>query len=327
MIDELGRGTSSKDGSALAGSILEALDQIHTTGIFATHLHELLQLPIQTNSITYKKMKSSHDIATGEIVWDYLIEDGVCYDSRALETAREFRIEEGILQRARELQNEFDVLCRADCTHVNKLRETQKREKFPKELVKLTTEEFSEEINEMTEEVEEVTDTEQPDETFEMLKSSVTNEADLSELSGTATTTTTPAADRVSDTSLETLFSGISSYIGTRTGMTLFEHHESPAASFEGHSCLYLLEMRNKASSAPVFYVGQTDAIGTRIQQHRSRTFKEYGHIRTAVVRVPNTGAARLIESKIINSLKRKGIVVMNDTDGKNVLFGSSTYT
>ena len=38
MIDELGRGTSSKDGSALSSAILESLDATYVNGIFATHL-------------------------------------------------------------------------------------------------------------------------------------------------------------------------------------------------------------------------------------------------------------------------------------------------
>lgn len=341
MIDELGRGTSSKDGSALAGSILEALDKIQSTGIFATHLHELLQLPLETNSIRYKKMKSTANTTTGEITWDYLMEDGVCDDSMALETAKEFRIEAGIIERAKELQDQFDLLCRREKTALDSSRdidagttisaasaadisatvtkETEKK-KLVLEYVDLAADavgDLQEKHGAITSEIEELEQ--------KLLNHTMVKEEDqLSEPSVTATTTSS-STNTETDTSLETLFSGISSYIGTRTGMTLFEHNESPAASFEGHSCLYLLEMRNKASSAPVFYVGQTDAIGTRIQQHRSRTFKEYGLIRTAVVRVPNTGAARLIESKIINSLKRKGVVIMNSTDGKNVQFGSSS--
>ena len=44
MVDELGRGTSSRDGAAVAGALLESLDELHAAGIFATHLHDLLQL-------------------------------------------------------------------------------------------------------------------------------------------------------------------------------------------------------------------------------------------------------------------------------------------
>ena len=56
MVDEIGRGTSSKDGASLAGALLEALGDIGVSGIFSTHLHEVLQLPIDVRGLQYKKM-------------------------------------------------------------------------------------------------------------------------------------------------------------------------------------------------------------------------------------------------------------------------------
>ncbi|CAN0393595.1 unnamed protein product, partial [Ectocarpus sp. 13 AM-2016] len=50
LVDELGKGT------ALAGAILEEMDRVSITGIFATHLHELFELPLETESLTYKRM-------------------------------------------------------------------------------------------------------------------------------------------------------------------------------------------------------------------------------------------------------------------------------
>jgi DNA mismatch repair protein MSH4 len=38
MVDELGKGTSARDGAALGGALLEALDAVPLTCIFATHL-------------------------------------------------------------------------------------------------------------------------------------------------------------------------------------------------------------------------------------------------------------------------------------------------
>ena len=52
-----GKGTSARDGAALAGALLEHLDSIQCLGVFATHLHELFRLPLQlSNRIEYKKM-------------------------------------------------------------------------------------------------------------------------------------------------------------------------------------------------------------------------------------------------------------------------------
>ena len=46
----------------------------------------------------------------------HTIADGLCTDSMALETAREFQIPETILDRATVLQQAFDEVCRGDAT-------------------------------------------------------------------------------------------------------------------------------------------------------------------------------------------------------------------
>jgi hypothetical protein len=56
MIDELGKGTSAKDGAALAGALLEYLDKKCVYGVFATHLHELFLLPLDLKHVIDKKM-------------------------------------------------------------------------------------------------------------------------------------------------------------------------------------------------------------------------------------------------------------------------------
>jgi DNA mismatch repair ATPase MutS len=49
-----GRGTSTSDGAALSGAILEWMSDKSCHGIFATHLLELLHLPLQ---VSLHKMK------------------------------------------------------------------------------------------------------------------------------------------------------------------------------------------------------------------------------------------------------------------------------
>ncbi len=60
MIDELGKGTSARDGAALAGALLETLDKRNVSGIFATHLHEMFQLPLTLYRTKNKKMVRDH---------------------------------------------------------------------------------------------------------------------------------------------------------------------------------------------------------------------------------------------------------------------------
>eukprot|EP00978_Attheya_sp_CCMP212_P002321 scaffold4800_cov47-Attheya_sp.AAC.1 len=107
FVDELGRGTSPKDGTSLAGAVLEAMAESRMNGIFATHLHGILDLPLSPvaqEHIFMKRMaihkKSNVDVESPTYEWTYRLEDGVCKDSLALVTARHFGLPENILNRA-----------------------------------------------------------------------------------------------------------------------------------------------------------------------------------------------------------------------------------
>lgn len=51
MIDELGRGTSTREGTSLSSAFLEHINKRNITGIFATHLHELFSLPLNLSNV------------------------------------------------------------------------------------------------------------------------------------------------------------------------------------------------------------------------------------------------------------------------------------
>jgi hypothetical protein len=102
FVDELGRGTSPKDGTRLAGAVLEAMAKAGMSGIFATHLHDMLQLPLEAKErISTKRMAIERDEDNYD--WTYQLEDGVCTDSLALVTAAQFGLPEEIIRRAEEL--------------------------------------------------------------------------------------------------------------------------------------------------------------------------------------------------------------------------------
>jgi MutS domain V/MutS domain I len=114
FVDELARGTSPHDGTRLAGAVLEAMAERGMCGIFATHLHGIIDLKLKgENRITLKRMailhddsKDMHDADTYE--WTYRLEDGVCTDSLALVTAERFGLPSEIIQRAEELGKELE---------------------------------------------------------------------------------------------------------------------------------------------------------------------------------------------------------------------------
>jgi DNA mismatch repair ATPase MutS len=105
FVDELGRGTSPKDGTRLAGAVLEEMALAGMSGMFATHLHDILNLPLHAKDrIRTKQMAiHEHDDAGKEVpqyIWTYRIEDGVCTDSMALITASRFGMPSKVLERA-----------------------------------------------------------------------------------------------------------------------------------------------------------------------------------------------------------------------------------
>ena len=122
FVDELGRGTSPRDGTRLAGAVLEAMAKAGMSGFFATHLHGILKLPLESGdrivkkqmAIADKEYKGNETDETGLILgsdslgrhhykWTYRLTDGVCTDSLALVTAAQFGLPKEVLARAEAL--------------------------------------------------------------------------------------------------------------------------------------------------------------------------------------------------------------------------------
>jgi DNA mismatch repair ATPase MutS len=108
FVDELGRGTSPRDGTRLAGAVLESMAESGMNGVFATHLHDILRLPLRSMDRIRNKRMVIHDKdntghESSSYNWTYRLEDGVCTDSMALVTAAQFGLPDAILHRAEAL--------------------------------------------------------------------------------------------------------------------------------------------------------------------------------------------------------------------------------
>jgi hypothetical protein len=103
FVDELGRGTSPRDGTRLAGAVLEAMAKREMSGIFATHLHDILDLPLERKDRIITKRMAIEQTEEKSYDWTYRLEDGVCTDSLALVTAARFGLPDEIIRRAEEL--------------------------------------------------------------------------------------------------------------------------------------------------------------------------------------------------------------------------------
>ncbi|MGA8107898.1 MAG: DNA mismatch repair protein MutS [Acidobacteriaceae bacterium] len=102
LLDEMGRGTSTFDGLALAWATLEYLQRhIGARALFATHYHELTMLAEE-----FPRLKNLH-VAVREsaqgIVFLHRIEEGPANRSYGIDVARLAGLPSGVIQRARQV--------------------------------------------------------------------------------------------------------------------------------------------------------------------------------------------------------------------------------
>ena len=105
LMDEIGRGTSTVDGLALAQSIATSLAmENRCLCLFATHYFELTGLPKQlqgTANLHVSAMEHGQSI-----VFLHKIEEGPASQSFGLEVASMAGLPDGVVRRARQLQNQ-----------------------------------------------------------------------------------------------------------------------------------------------------------------------------------------------------------------------------
>ncbi len=110
LLDELGRGTSTYDGLAVARSVIEYIHnhpKIKAKTLFATHYHELTELV----SIL-PRLKNLHvEIAEqeDELVFLYKITEGVALKSYGVYAAKLAGLPKPVVRRAEELLNEYEA--------------------------------------------------------------------------------------------------------------------------------------------------------------------------------------------------------------------------
>jgi DNA mismatch repair protein MutS len=110
LLDELGRGTSTYDGLAVARSVLEYLHnhpQIQSKTLFATHYHELTEL-----ADTLPRLKNLYvEIAEegSELVFLYKIREGSAHKSYGVYAARLAGLPRPVVRRAEVLLKEYEA--------------------------------------------------------------------------------------------------------------------------------------------------------------------------------------------------------------------------
>ena len=104
VMDEVGRGTSTLDGLAIAWAVAERLlDGLRCRSLFATHYHELTTL----EHPRLKNLSLAVLEEEGEVVFLKRIEAGPAKGSYGIHVARLAGVPEGVLLRASEIQGEL----------------------------------------------------------------------------------------------------------------------------------------------------------------------------------------------------------------------------
>jgi DNA mismatch repair protein MSH6 len=120
ILDELGRGTSSYDGVAVAQAVLhQVATHIGCLGFFATHYHSLATEFEQHPEIRARRMQIHVDDEERRITFLYKLEDGVAEGSFGMHCAAMCGIPEKVISRAEIAAKEWE--------HTSRLKESLER--------------------------------------------------------------------------------------------------------------------------------------------------------------------------------------------------------
>lgn len=121
ILDELGRGTSSVDGLAVAEAVLHHIaGETGCTGFFATHYHSLAQAFAKHPEVAPKRMAIDVDDAERRVTFLYRLEDGVAEGSFGMHCAAMCGIPRDVVERAEEAAESWE--------HSGRVQERLRRE-------------------------------------------------------------------------------------------------------------------------------------------------------------------------------------------------------
>ncbi|NLZ75057.1 MAG: DNA mismatch repair protein MutS [Erysipelotrichia bacterium] len=107
VFDEIGRGTSTYDGMALAQAMLEYIDAaIGAKTLFSTHYHELTALENNMERVRNKNVEVHEE--DQQITFLYKVKDGKADRSYGVHVASLAKIPESVIERSKELLKGFE---------------------------------------------------------------------------------------------------------------------------------------------------------------------------------------------------------------------------
>lgn len=107
LFDEIGRGTSTYDGMALAQAMVEYIAAcIHAKTMFSTHYHELTTISDSVPVIRNVHVVVKED--NEKVIFLYKVKDGPAGHSYGINVARLAGLPDSVLERAKDLQKELE---------------------------------------------------------------------------------------------------------------------------------------------------------------------------------------------------------------------------
>ncbi|KAH0951034.1 hypothetical protein HN011_010133 [Eciton burchellii] len=139
LLDELGRGTSTYDGTAIAASVVDALTKLKCRVLFSTHYHSLVEDYKTNKEVTLAHMacmvetEEEDEVSQETVTFLYKLSEGACPKSYGFNAARLAGISSAITTRAHEIARKieqetnqkhiFTALCK-DTADIRKLIST-----------------------------------------------------------------------------------------------------------------------------------------------------------------------------------------------------------
>ncbi|KAE9336234.1 DNA mismatch repair protein [Phytophthora fragariae] len=129
ILDELGRGTSTFDGTAIAYSVVEhLLSDIQCRTMFATHYHSLVEEYVGSDKVSLGHMGCIVDPENDrKVTFLYKLEDGMCPKSYGINVAMLAKLPDEVIECAAKKSEQFERSLQANShTELENLRLAQK---------------------------------------------------------------------------------------------------------------------------------------------------------------------------------------------------------
>jgi DNA mismatch repair protein MutS len=108
ILDEVGRGTSTYDGLAIAWAVVEAVHEVNKCRcLFATHYHELTRLAEKLSALSLHHVRARE--YKGDLVLLHELADGPADRSYGIAVARLAGMSPAVLQRAKSVLSKLEA--------------------------------------------------------------------------------------------------------------------------------------------------------------------------------------------------------------------------